>query len=277
MTPIRCGFPACTAALVSLVAVGCVFTPPPPLPEELAAQNAEQAARAASVQSGEAYDPDAEDPRFAPGVEPELGMSSEEMKAYAAAQGDPAGGDFGLEEALAGVDPGRELWARLEMSGGTLECRLLPEYAPRTVANFVGLARGVRPSRDPDTGQWEGRPYYDGTEFHRVIEGFMIQGGDPTGTGRGNAGYVIPDEFAPALRHDGPGMLSMANRGPGTGSAQFFITLGPTPHLDDKHTIFGHCTDDDSIALAEAIAATRGPGDRPMEPQVIERVVIESR
>jgi peptidyl-prolyl cis-trans isomerase A (cyclophilin A) len=253
-----------------------VFTPPPPLPEELAAQEAEQAARAASVNAGEAFDPDADDPRFAPGVEPELGMSFEEMQAYAKAQGDPAGGDFGLEEATEGLDPGSELWVRLEMQQGDLECQLLPEIAPRTVANFVGLARGVRPSRDPDTGEWEARPYYDGTQFHRVIEGFMIQGGDPSGTGTGNAGYVIPDEFSDAVRHDRPGMLSMANRGPGTGSAQFFITLAPTPHLDDKHTIFGRCTEE-TIARAEAIAATRGPADRPLEPQIVERAVIESR
>jgi peptidyl-prolyl cis-trans isomerase A (cyclophilin A) len=275
MTSNPCGIPACVT--VASLALGCVFTPPPPLPEELAAQKAEEAARAASVKAGEGYDPDAEeDPRFAPGVEPELGMSFEEMKTYAKAQGDPAGGDFGLEEATEGLDPGQELWARFEMRQGTLECRLLPEVAPRTVANFVGLARGLRPSRDPDTGEWETRPYYDGTEFHRVIEGFMIQGGDPTGTGRGNAGYVIPDEFDPTVRHDDAGMLSMANRGPGTGSAQFFITLGPTPHLDDKHTIFGRCTDE-TIRLAEGIAATRGPGDRPTEPQVIRTLTIESR
>ena len=262
----------------ALTASGCVFTPPPPLPEELAAQRAEEAARAASVRSGEGFDPDAEvdESRFAPGAEPELGMSFEEMKAYARVQGDPVGGDFTLEQAVEGLEPGNEIWVRMEMRRGTLECRLLPEYAPRTVANFVGLARGLRPSRDPDTGEWEAKPYYDGTEFHRVIEGFMIQGGDPSGTGRGNAGYVIPDEFAPAVRHDRAGLLSMANRGPGTGSAQFFITLGPTEHLDDKHTIFGRCTDQ-TVTMAEAIAATRGPGDRPTEPQIIERMTIESR
>jgi peptidyl-prolyl cis-trans isomerase A (cyclophilin A) len=109
-----------------------------------------------------------------------------------------------------------------------------------------------------------------------VIPGFMIQGGDPTGTGRGNAGYVIPDEFSPAVRHDRAGMLSMANRGPGTGSAQFFITLGPTEHLDDKHTIFGRCTEE-TVKLAESIAATRGPGDRPMDPQIVDAMLIESR
>lgn len=266
-----------------------MFTPPPPLPEELAAQRAEEAARSASVHAGEAATPEAvaeeggdaaggseDSPRFAPGDEPELGMSLEDMKAYATAQGDPEGGDFTLDEALAGLEGEGELWVRMEMKEGALECRLLPEQAPRTVANFVGLARGTRASQDPVTRDWVRKPYYDGTAFHRVIEGFMIQAGDPTGTGRGNAGYVIPDELTPELRHDAAGMLSMANRGPGTGSSQFFITLAPTPHLDDKHTIFGRCTED-TIVLAETIAATGGPDDRPTQPQVIERVVIDRR
>jgi cyclophilin family peptidyl-prolyl cis-trans isomerase len=264
-----------------LFMAACVFTPPPPLPEELAAQEAEAAARAEAVQGGQATDPQAPvDPsRFEAGQPPEVGMTFEEMKAYATAQGDPEGGDFTLEEALEGIPgkPGQgQLWARLVMTKGEIECQLFEKQAPRTVANFVGLARGKRPTLAPDGSGWREVRYYDGTEFHRVIRGFMIQGGDPSGTGRGNTGYVIPDEFDPKLRHDSAGLLSMANRGPGTGSGQFFITLGPTPHLNDKHTIFGRCTEA-SVDLAEAIANTGGQGDRPTSPQIVHRVEIERR
>lgn len=266
--------------LGALVA-GCVFVPPPPLPEEIAARQAEEKARLTALRAGKGNKPagetegegEGDGPRFSPGDEPELGMTEDELKAYATAQGDPEGGVFTLDEALAGFDRKPELWARFVMKNGTLDCRLLPDAAPLTVANFVGLARGLRPFRDGETGEWIKRPYYDGTGFHRVIVGFMIQGGDPSGTGTGNTGYVIADEFAPDLRHDRPGVLSMANRGPNTGSAQFFITLAPTPHLDGKHTIFGECTDR-TVELAEAIAQTRGADDRPNPPAIIERVEI---
>jgi peptidyl-prolyl cis-trans isomerase A (cyclophilin A) len=266
-------------ALAGLAAAcACVFHPPPPLPEELAAAEAERAARIAALRGGKSEGEGGkaqagEEPRFRAGDEPELGMTPEEMKAYAVAQGDPLGGAFALEQALADLPAGGELWARLSTERGAIECRLHPEHAPLTVANFVGLARGVRPFRDAVTGEWVTRPYYDGTEFHRVIEGFMIQGGDPTATGRGGAGYVIPDEPTDALRHDAPGRLSMANRGPGTGSSQFFITLAPVPELDGKHTVFGSCTEP-SVAIAEAIAQTGGAEDRPTTPQVVERVEI---
>ncbi len=134
--------------------------------------------------------------------------------------------------------------------------------APRNVANFEKLAS-------------EG--YYDGTTFHRVIPGFMIQGGDPTGTGEGNAGYTIPDEIVPEQLHDRAGVLSMANRGPGTGSSQFFITLGPTPHLDGKHTIFGRCTEA-GVQVADDISMTpRDAADRPKEPETVRRVEIFRR
>jgi peptidyl-prolyl cis-trans isomerase A (cyclophilin A) len=251
-----------------------VFTPPPPLPEELAAAKAEEDARKARVKAGapDAVGGGTEAPVYRPGEEPEVGMTDEELRAYATAQGDPELGDFTLDEALADLPGTGPLWARMHMAGGDLECELFPQQAPRTVANFVGLARGLRPFRDQD-GSWAKRPYYDGTGFHRVIEGFMIQGGDPTGIGTGNTGYVIADEFDESLRHEKAGVLSMANRGPATGSAQFFITLGPVPHLDGKHTIFGRCTDA-SVTLAERIASTGGPDDRPKTPQTIERLEI---
>jgi peptidyl-prolyl cis-trans isomerase A (cyclophilin A) len=213
---------------------------------------------------------------FRKGEEPDLGMTPEQMRAYATAQGDPEGGDFTLAEALADLEGEGTLVAILHTNAGDISCELYEAAAPVSVANFVGLARGLRPTLDPDTGAWTTRNYYDGVEFHRVIPGFMIQGGDPTGTGASGTGYVIPDEFDDDLRHDAAGVLSMANRGPGTGSGQFFITLAPTPHLDDKHTIFGQC-DEASIDVAEKIAATRGDGDRPRNPQVISRVEIVRR
>ena len=271
-------------ATAALVAAACVFTPPPPLPEELAEQGeAEAATPPAEGETDGAVEgeggPEATGggrTAFQKGDPPDLGMTPEQMKAYAAAQGDPEGGDFTLDEALADLPGTGEIYAELHTTAGVIACRLYDKAAPITVANFVGLARGLRPALDPDTGEWTTTRYYDGVQFHRVIPGFMIQGGDPTGTGRGDTGYVIPDELSDDLRHDVAGMLSMANRGPGSGSGQFFITLAPTPHLDGLHTIFGQC-DEPGIEVAEKIAATRGPNDRPTTPQVIERVEIVRR
>lgn len=285
------------AALGALSALfGCVFTPPPPLPGELAEQEAEQAQRAAAVNGGTPFDPDeqgeggagqedaggaGDDTQtvgsgFAKGDPPALGMSPEQMKAYATAQGDPHGGSFTLAAALEGLPGDGVLVAELYTTQGLIACELFEDRTPLTVANFVGLARGKRAALDPGTGDWETRNFFDGTLFHRVIPGFMIQGGDPTGTGRGEVGYVIPDELDDELLHDRPGILSMANRGPGTGNTQFFITLAPTPHLDGRHTVFGAC-DDAGVDAAEHIAAMRGPSDRPTTPQLIEKVEIVRR
>ncbi|MCX4244667.1 peptidylprolyl isomerase [Paraliomyxa miuraensis] len=285
-------------ALAGLLGVACVFTPPPPLPEELAQQEAEEAARRKAVrgegegqphedeaavaevaaeEGGEAPPADPDDPwGYRRGDQADLDMTPEQMQAYARAQGDPAGGVFTLEQALDGVPGQGDLWVEMTTTQGVIACRLFPDEAPLTVANFVGLARGVRPALDDAQVEWVTRPYYDGVAFHRVIPGFVIQGGDPSGTGRGSTGYVILDEFDPDLRHDEAGVLSMANRGPGTGSGQFFITLAPVPHLDGKHTIFGRCSEP-GIAVAEKIAAMRGPGDKPRTPQIIERMEILRR
>jgi peptidyl-prolyl cis-trans isomerase A (cyclophilin A) len=153
---------------------------------------------------------------------------------------------------------------------------LFTNHAPKTVRNFVGLAEGTQEYRDPTTGAPGSGPYYDGTIFHRVIGGFMIQGGDPTGTGRGGPGYQFGDEFHSELRFDRPYLLAMANAGPGTNGSQFFITVGPTPHLNMRHTIFGEVADAESRRVVDAIATTRtGAGDRPVQDVVVERIEVE--
>jgi peptidyl-prolyl cis-trans isomerase A (cyclophilin A) len=166
--------------------------------------------------------------------------------------------------------------AVLHTNAGAIRIELFDNHAPKTVQNFVGLAEGTQEYVNPATGQRGGGPYYDGTIFHRVISGFMIQGGDPTGTGRGGPGYQFKDEIHPDLQFNRPYLLAMANAGPGTNGSQFFITVGQTPHLNRKHTIFGEVIDDDSKKVVDSIATTQtGAGDRPVRDVVIERVEIE--
>ena len=168
------------------------------------------------------------------------------------------------------------VYATLHTNAGPIRIQLFPDYAPKTVRNFVELAEGSRQYTDPRTGAPGSGPYYDGTPFHRVIKGFMIQGGDPTGTGRGGPGYTFEDEFSSELVFDRPYLLAMANAGPRTNGSQFFITVGPTPHLNFKHTIFGTVADNDSAQVVEAIAATdTDRADRPSQDVVIERVEIQ--
>jgi len=169
-----------------------------------------------------------------------------------------------------------ELYATLSTSAGPIRLRLLPDHAPKTVRNFVGLAEGTQEWTDPKTRAKQSKPLYDGTVFHRVIQGFMIQGGDPLGTGTGGPGYQFGDEFHPDLAFDRPYLLAMANAGPGTNGSQFFITVGPTPHLNRKHTIFGEVADAASRAVVDSIATTKtARGDRPASDVVINSVDIE--
>ena len=165
------------------------------------------------------------------------------------------------------------VYAEFITSQGNFTIRLFDEEAPNTVANFIGLAEGTKEWTDPKTNEKVMRPYYDGGIFHRVIDGFMIQGGDPLGQGIGGPGYNFADEFHPRLRHSKEGMLSMANRGPNTNGGQFFITLGPTPHLDDRHSIFGEVVKGMDVVRIIGRART-GERDRPVTPIVIETVKI---
>ena len=165
-------------------------------------------------------------------------------------------------------------YARVETTEGTFTIRLFEKEAPNTVANFVGLAEGTQEWTDPKTGQKVKRPFYDGLVFHRVIDGFMIQGGCPMGNGMGGPGYKFADEFGPGLRHDRDGLLSMANSGPNTNGSQFFITLAPTPWLDNKHAIFGEVTEGKDVV--KAIGKTRTAAmDRPAKEIVIRSVTIQ--
>lgn len=168
----------------------------------------------------------------------------------------------------------RELYATFETSMGAIRVRLLPEEAPKTVENFVGLATGTKAWRDPATGETVKRPLYDGTIFHRVIPDFMIQGGDPLGNGRGGPGYTFEDEFQSGRKFDRPGLLAMANAGPNTNGSQFFITEVETPWLNNRHTIFGVVVEGMEVVNAIANVA-RGPNDRPRTDVVLETVRIE--
>jgi peptidyl-prolyl cis-trans isomerase A (cyclophilin A) len=166
--------------------------------------------------------------------------------------------------------------ATLHTSAGDITVLLFGNHAPKTVANFVDLATGAKEWTHPGTRQKTNDPLYNGTVFHRVIAGFMIQGGDPLGEGYGDPGYKFGDEFHPELGFDRPYLLAMANSGPNTNGSQFFITVGRTPHLNRKHTIFGEVADADSRAVVDAIAATATDRrDRPATPVTIESVTVE--
>jgi peptidyl-prolyl cis-trans isomerase A (cyclophilin A) len=165
-------------------------------------------------------------------------------------------------------------FAKFTTTEGDFKVRLYDDNAPKTVANFVGLAEGTQEWTDPKTGQKVTRPFFDGLIFHRVIDGFMLQGGCPLGTGTGGPGYKFADEFGPGLKHDRPGLLSMANSGPHTNGSQFFVTLVPTPWLDNKHALFGEVVE--GMDVVQKIGKTpTGRNDRPATDIVINSVQIE--
>jgi peptidyl-prolyl cis-trans isomerase A (cyclophilin A) len=192
---------------------------------------------------------------------------------------DPLKGKWSLADATESIKGTGALLADIEVElpkkgekgeTGKLTCALFEDRAPLTVANFIGLARGTRPWKTPE-GKWAKKAAYDGTIFHRIIKGFMIQGGDAVGTGTGEPGYVIPDEVWEDANHDRPGLLCMANRGPNTNGAQFFITDAAAAHLDNGYTIFGECS---PVDFVHKIASTEVKGEKPASPPKIKKVTI---
>ncbi|KIA62313.1 peptidylprolyl isomerase [Nocardia vulneris] len=174
------------------------------------------------------------------------------------------------------TSPNQTAVATLHTNHGDIKISLFGNHAPKTVRNFVGLADGSASYTTANASGGSTGPFYDGAVFHRVMAGFMIQGGDPTGTGRGGPGYEFGDEFHPELRFDRGYLLAMANAGPATNGSQFFITVGPQPHLNRKHTIFGEVVDPESRKVVDSIATTpTDRNDRPLEPVEITKITIE--
>ena len=208
------------------------------------------------------------------------GAKAQPVATVPASEDDPVKGKWTLDDAVKGLPKGDLIVASIETDLGTLECNMFADKAPITVANFVGLARGLRPWKTP-AGKWEKKAAYDGTIFHRIIKGFMIQGGDALGTGAGEAGYVIPDEIWEGATHDRPGLLCMANRGANTNSAQFFITDEAAYHLDfddsrgkprGGYTIFGECS---PVEMVHKLASVKMKSrEQPEKPPVIKKVTI---
>lgn len=197
-------------------------------------------------------------------------VTAKPVATVSVAEGDPHKGQFSLDDATKGLAKGNTLIATLDTELGSLECELYDDKAPITVATFVGLARGLRAWKDK--GQWVKKPLYDGTVFHRVVKGFMIQGGDPAGNGSGGPGFVIPDEIWEDAYHDQRGLLCMANRGPNTNGSQFFIMDGKAAHLDGGYTIFGKCSPEDVI---NKLASVPVKGDRSVEPVKIRKLTVK--
>jgi len=171
-----------------------------------------------------------------------------------------------------------ELYASMSTNHGDITVKLFPNHAPKTVRNFVELAEGGKEWVDPRTGRKTSARLFDGTTFHRVISGFMIQGGDPLGTGRGGPGYEFADEFHPELSFDRPYLLAMANAGANTNGSQFFITVGPTAWLNRKHTIFGEVADASSREVVDSVAAVKTDrSERPATPVTVDSITVERR
>ncbi len=170
---------------------------------------------------------------------------------------------------------GPGVYAHITTNHGTMIARLFDKEAPKTVENFVGLAEGKKQWMNPRTNTMVRRPYFNNLTFHRIIPGFMIQGGDPEGKGTGGPGYTFADEFNPKLRHSKAGILSMANRGPDTNGGQFFITLVPTPHLDDRHSVFGELVEGTDTLRAIGKVPTDGKAGMPLKPVIMKSVRIE--
>lgn len=271
---------------VLAVLVGCSKDPPA---EPLRPEPAERPRDDGGAREPKASKPAGDNTPRPPG-RPRRKVQARPVASVTPAEDDPLKGSWSLADATANLKGSGPLLADLEIdlpskgagggggkdsknpggSAGRLTCQLFEDKAPLTVANFIGLARGLRPWKSP-AGKWDRKPAFDGTTFHRIIKGFMIQGGDAEGTGTGEPGYVIPDEIWEDALHDRPGLLCMANRGPNTNGAQFFITDAAAPHLDNGYTIFGECA---PVDLVHRIASVEVKGERPASPPRIRKVTI---
>lgn len=252
-----------TLALVALSFAACKNAPPEPTPDPTP-EVALGATATGRLGATTATPP-------APPKPPKKKVTAKPVATVKPSDDDPVKGKWGLDDATKGLPPGKTITATIETDLGDVTCTLFDDKAPITVANFVGLARGVRPWKTPDK-KWEKKPGYDGTVFHRIVKGFMIQGGDAYKDGTGEVGYVIPDEVWEDANHDHAGQLCMANRGPNTNSAQFFITDGDASWLDGGYTIFGECGPVETIhKLAGVEMATR---EKPKQAPAIKKVTI---
>lgn len=257
--------------LVLTLALACQKTAPEPESSQPVEEAKPAAAAGTTPPANEA----------APGVTPAAASSpapaatptTKPVASVPVSPDDPLAGKFTLEDATKGLTGTGALYAEIQTELGKLECELYEDKAPITVANFVGLARGLRPFKQPD-GTWAKKNGYDGTTFHRVIRGFMIQGGDPKGNGSGEPGYVIPDEIWQGAHHDERGQLCMANRGKNTNGMQFFIMDGKAAHLDGGYTIFGKCAPEEVIVK---LASVEVQGDQSVKPTKINKVIIKRK
>ena len=244
------------ALFLACSALACSKSSPEPEPQPLSKKEdtatASVGSAPAAVSTGSGGSPSAPSPKKSAG-------------------GDPLNGEFSLADATKDLKGSGPIIAKIDTSKGTLQCKLFDDKAPITVANFIGLATGKRAWKDPNSGAWLNKPAYDGTTFHRIIRGFMIQGGDPKGNGSGEPGYVIKDEVWPGAKHDKAGQLCMANRGPNTNGAQFFVMDGAASHLDGGYTIFGECAPEQ---IVHDIASVSVSGERPTTEVKIKSVTI---
>jgi peptidyl-prolyl cis-trans isomerase A (cyclophilin A) len=249
------------------LALGCRKTEPEP--ESRPAAEAKPEPTTPPAQTAPPVETAATTASAAPGPTP----TSKPVASVPVSPDDPLAGKFTLDDATKGLTGSGSLYAEIQTDLGKLECELYEDKAPITVANFVGLARGLRPFKQSD-GKWAKKNGYDGTTFHRVIKGFMIQGGDPQGTGGGEPGYVIPDEIWDGAHHNERGQLCMANRGKNTNGMQFFIMDGVAAHLDGGYTIFGKCAPEDVILKLSGVEVQ---GDHSVKPTKISKVTIKRK
>jgi len=251
------------------LALGCQKTEPEPESKPIETQKAEPATPPPATPP--ATETAATTASAAPAPAP--GPKTTPVASVPVSPDDPLAGKFTLDDATKGLTGTGDLYADIQTDLGKLECELYADKAPITVANFVGLARALRPFKQAD-GKWAKKNAYDGLTFHRVIKGFMIQGGDPAGNGSGEPGYVIPDEIWEGAHHNQRGQLCMANRGKNTNGMQFFIMDGQSAHLDGGYTIFGKCSPEDVIIK---LASVEVQGDHSVKATKISKVTIKRK